>query len=126
MAQQDELTRYLHKVSRNLHCPRHVKKSILQSIRGDIGVAIEKNDLTSESIVAVFGSPHEIAHTYLEGYDQEILRVAHLRSRLIMAISVFVSLLCILFVIFVIQSLQSHAAVIIENGVYTISSYPAI
>ena len=74
MVQSKDVNQYLFQIRSHLKCPRKVKKDILQKIEADMQIALDDGDGSVSSLASAFGSPEEIANSYLLSLDQDDLR----------------------------------------------------
>ena len=102
MAKQTKQTReYLKQVRRALPCPAALKKQVLTGLGEDISRYIQEHpDADGQALAGVFGTPEQIAQTYIDTLSAEELAAAlRKRSKIWRAVIAIVgacALLCLL------------------------------
>lgn len=89
-SREKRIKEYCRSISRELYCPAAARKQILAAIRENIAAYIEENpDAGFEDVQKHFGTPQQIAASYIEELEMpELVRKLNLRRRVL-------SVLCI-------------------------------
>lgn len=116
---------YLKQVKSHLTCPAALKKTFLEQLQGDVEEFLETApNATLEELTQRFGSPSEMAHSYIDSLDGDELQKQLRKSKIVKRIVLFTCLgilLAVLFVasVIIIDNLTSSVTIVtttIENG----------
>ncbi len=84
---------YLKQVKSHLTCPGKLKKTFLTQLRGDVEEFLETNpNATLEDLAQRFGSPSEMAHSYIETLDGDELQKQIKKAKIVKRIVLFTCL----------------------------------
>lgn len=87
------LRKYIRQTKQLLNCPRDYRRQFVADLQESLAKFIAENDSVNESdIISYFGTPDELAQTYLDGIPQEELS-AYKRKRKLRIIIVFLVLI---------------------------------
>lgn len=127
MAKQTKQTReYLKQVRRALPCPAALKKQVLTGLGEDISRYIQEHpDADGQALAGVFGTPEQIAQTYIDTLSaEELAAVLRKRSKIWRAVIAIVgacALLCVLIwgcaVIAALREVQERGDLVIETQI---------
>ena len=83
------LRSYFRSIRSCLTCPRKQKKQIIRELKTNVTAFLEENPKASFEVIAShFGSPQQIASTYLSDLtDAELLHKLHIRKKVITIIA---------------------------------------
>lgn len=117
---------YLKQVKSHLTCPAALKKTFLEQLRGDVEEFLETNpDATLEGLTERFGSPSEMAHSYIETLDGDELQKQIKKAKIVKRIVLFTCLgiltvVLVIAVLFIIHIFSNNVSVVTytvsENG----------
>ena len=116
---------YLKQVKSHLTCPAALKKTFLEQLQGDVEEFLETApNATLEELTQRFGSPSEMAHSYIDSLDGDELQKQLRKSKIVKRIVLFTCLGIIAIILFVasviiIDNLTSSVTMVtttIENG----------
>lgn len=96
-----QMQKYLRQVKRALPCSVTLKKQILEGLRNDVSIYMEEHpDTDGETLCKVFGTPAQIAQTYIDELPTtELMEKLRRRSKLwraVIAILGVCALVCVL------------------------------
>lgn len=87
------LRKYIRQTKQLLNCPRDYRRQFVADLQESLAKFIAEDDSVNESgIISYFGTPDELAQTYLDGIPQEELS-AYKRKRKLRIIIVFLVLM---------------------------------
>ena len=83
-----ELQKYFQQIKAELFCPHQMRKRIMDDLKGNVFSYLEEHpEATAEAIRESFGSPAQIAASYLEELPTpELIQKLKLRNRILKSI----------------------------------------
>lgn len=87
------LKKYIRETKQLLNCPRDYRKQFIADLQESLAKFISENESVDESdIISYFGTPDDLAQTYLDSIPQEELS-AYTRNRKLRIIIIFLVLI---------------------------------
>lgn len=104
---EKELNKYLQNIRRELYCPGTAKRRILATVKENVATYLEENPAaTFEEIQKHFGTPRQIAASYVEEMETpELMAKLRIRKRIITVICVAVGLAVLIWAVAVVIAL---------------------
>lgn len=121
-----QMQKYLRQVKHALPCSGSLKKQILLGLGNDISLYLEEHpEADAESLAEVFGTPAQIAQTYIDELPAtELMEKLHRRSKLwrtVIAVVGVCALVCVLLwggaVLAALQEVENRGNLVIETQI---------
>lgn len=112
---------YLKQVKSHLTCPAALKKTFLEQLQGDVEEFLETApNATLEELTQRFGSPSEMAHSYIDSLDGDELQKQLRKSKIVKRIVLFtclgiLTLVLIVAVMFIIHIFSNNPVTVITT-----------
>lgn len=92
------LQKYFRQVKGELLCPRKTRKQIMEDLKKNVSLYLEEHpEATIENILHTFGSPRQIAASYVEELPTpELIKKLKLRKRILHSAIAFVTAVALL------------------------------
>ncbi len=104
---EKELKKYFRAISGELYCPEKTKRRILATVKENVATYLEENSAaTFEEIQKHFGTPRQIAASYVEEMETpELIAKLRVRRRIITVICVAVGIAVLIWAVAVVIAL---------------------
>ena len=115
--------RYLREIQESLPCTGKVKRGITRKINGMIDDAmLDESDLTYEMLVKRFGTPQQIASSYVDEMDTpELLRKLRIKKKVFAVVCATAAIILAIWIGVVVTATQAHYNSMNSFGVETIT-----
>ena len=104
---EKELKKYFRAISGELYCPVKTKRRILATVKENVSAYLEENPATTfEEIQKHFGTPRQIAASYVEEMETpELIAKLRIRRRIITVICISVGIAILIWAVAVVIAL---------------------
>ena len=123
MMHNAQARRYLREIQECLPCTGKVKRGITRKINGMIDDAmLDESDLTYEMLVKRFGTPQQIASSYVDEMDTpELLRKLRIKKKVFAVVCATAAIILAIWIGVVVTATQAHYNSMNSFGVETIT-----
>ena len=110
MMHNAQARRYLREIQECLPCAGKVKRGITRKINGMIDDAmLDESDLTYEMLVKRFGTPQQIAASYVDEMDTpELLRKLRIKKKIFAVVCATAAIILAIWIGVVVTATRSH------------------
>lgn len=122
------IRKYMRATRRLLICPKEFRSQFIKDMKKDIDLFIQENDPDGyPDIISYFGTPAELAQTYLESVPQDelanyrIKRTSHITITNTVLVALLMSAIVLLFILF--QKSREIDVIYVESSIEVLDEH---